>query len=226
MEDVRSTITGTSKQSEHSDTHIAVELKRVPTSRRNKTYSKAGVKQKLKVSGEQTLVIKEELGMSWGQERKLGKLLKDLGIQLQNEHYVRDLSNKLTSGFVKVESKTFFDEAGNEFQETFGRLVGLNKLVDRLLDLYDESKMLTCHKDTIPHNEVWVKIGADHGRHSLKFTLYIANTQKLNSEHNTLVIALASVRDSYKNIARFLEGGFGDELAALHSHNLCGDRKQ
>ena len=91
MEDVRSTITGTSKQSEHSDTQIAVEWKRVPTSRRNKICSKAGVKQKLKVSGEQTLVMKEEQGMSWGQERKLGKLLKDLGIQLQNEHYVRDL---------------------------------------------------------------------------------------------------------------------------------------
>ena len=36
--------------------------------------------------------MKEEQGMSWGQERKLGKLLKDLGIQLQNEHYVRDLA--------------------------------------------------------------------------------------------------------------------------------------
>ena len=32
------------------------------------------------------------------------------------------------------------------------------------------------------------------------------------------MIALASVRDSYENIARFLEGGFGDELAALHYH--------
>ena len=163
------------------------------------------------------MVIKEELGMSWGQERKLRKLLKDLGIELQNEHYVRDLSKKLTSGFVKVESKTFLDEEGNEFQETFGRLVGLNKLVDRLLDLYNERKMLSWHKDTIPHNEVWVKIGADPGRHSL-ITLQIVNIQKPNSEHNTLVIALAPVRDSYENIARFLKGGFGDELAALHSH--------
>ena len=65
------------------------------------------MKQKLKVSGEQTLVIKEELGMSWGQERKLGKLLKDLAIQLQNEHYVRDLSKKLTSGFVKWRARHF-----------------------------------------------------------------------------------------------------------------------
>ena len=52
----------------------------------------------------------------------------------------------------------------------------------------------------------------------LKFTLQIANTQKPHSEHNTLEIALASVRDSNINIAMFLEGGFGDELAALHSH--------
>ena len=63
---------------------------------------------------------------------------------------LKTCQKKLTSGFVKVESKTFLDEEGNEFQETFGRLVGLNKLVDSLLDLYDERKMLTWHKDTIP----------------------------------------------------------------------------
>ena len=123
--------------------------------------------------------------MIWGQERKLGELLKDLGIQLQNEHNVRDLSKNLTSGFVKVESKTFLDEEGNDFQERFGRLVCLNKLVDRLLDLYDEREMPTWHKDTIPNNEVWVKIGADHGRHSLKFTLQIALTHRSQTQNIT-----------------------------------------
>ena len=33
--------------------------------RRNEICKKAGVKQKLKLSGEQTLTIKEEIGMSW-----------------------------------------------------------------------------------------------------------------------------------------------------------------
>ena len=53
-----------------------------------------------------------------------------------------------------MESKTFLDEEGDEFQDTFGRLVGLNKLVDRMLDLYDVRKMLFWHKDTISHNEL------------------------------------------------------------------------
>ena len=32
-----------------------------------------------------------------------------------------------------------------------------------------------------------------------------------------IVIVIVSVPDSYENIARFLECGFGNELAALHS---------
>ena len=58
-------------------------------------------------------------------------------------------------------------------------------------------------------------IGADHGRSSLKFSLQIANTQKFNSQQNTIAIGFTFVQDSYENIARFLDGVFGDELAAL-----------
>ena len=216
VEDVRSTVAGTSKDSE--DTQVALELRRFPSGRRIDICKKAGVKQKLKLSGEQTLTMKEELGMSWRQGRKHRRLLKGLGVQLQSEHWVRRISKELVSYFVRVEKKTFLDEEGNEFQETYGRIKGLNRLIDRLLDLYDAKNMLTWHSNSIPDSEIWVKIGADHGRSSLKFTLQIANTQKPNSQQNTIVIALASVRDSYENIARFLEGGFGDELAALHSH--------
>ena len=82
--------------------------------------------------------------------------------------------------------------------------------------------MLTWHKDTIPRDEIWVKIGGDHGKNSLKFTLQIANTDRPNARQNTIVIALAAVRDTHENIIRFLEGGLGDELVALQSHSWNG----
>ena len=49
VEDVRSTVAGTSKDSE--DTQVALELKKFPSGCRNEFCKKAGVKQKLKLSG-------------------------------------------------------------------------------------------------------------------------------------------------------------------------------
>ena len=61
--------------------------------------------------------------------------------------------------------------------------------------------------------------GGDHGKNSLKFTLQIANIERPNAQQNTVVIAIAAVRDSHENIVRFLKGGLEDELTALQSHS-------
>ena len=61
--------------------------------------------------------------------------------------------------------------------------------------------------------------GGDHGKNSLKFTLQIANIERPNARQNTVVIAIAAVRDSHENIVRFLKGGLEDELTALQSHS-------
>ena len=66
-------------------------------------------------------------------------------------------------------------------------------------------------------NEIWVKIGVDHGKNSLKFTLQIANISNPNAGNNTAVIAVAAVRDSHDNMVRFLEGGLGDDLCTAVS---------
>ncbi|GFR91922.1 amine oxidase [Elysia marginata] len=79
--------------------------------------------------------------------------------------------------------------------------------------------MLTWREGSIPQDEIWVKIGGDHGKNSLKFTLQIANTAKPNARNNTVVIAIASVRDTHDNIIRFLEGGLATDLKALQSHS-------
>jgi len=51
-------------------------------------------------------------------------------------------------------------------------------------------------------------------RLSLHF-IQVINLEKPNSKQNTIVIAIASIRDSYENIDRFLEGGLGHDLEAL-----------
>ena len=70
-----------------------------------------------------------------------------------------------------------------------------------------------------PEGEIWVKIGGDHGKNSQKFTLQIANIAKTKARHNTVVIAIAAVRDSHENMVRFLEGELGSDIKALQSHS-------
>ena len=217
---VRSYVAGPSETS--ADTQLATELKALPTTRRQHIVQRIGVKQKLRISRHYTLAIKEALGMSWRQGRKHGKLLKQVGVHLENERSVRALSKELVSDFVQVEDRLFIREEDSEYRAPYGRIAGLTSFVDRLLDSYEKQNMLTWHKDTIPRDEIWVKIGGDHGKNSLKFTLQIANTDRPNARQNTIVIALAAVRDTHENIVRFLEGGLGDELVALQSHSWNG----
>ncbi|GFO08081.1 amine oxidase [Plakobranchus ocellatus] len=160
--------------------------------------------------------------MSWRQGRKHGKLLREVGIQLENVKSVRDLAKHVVSDFVKVEGRQFLEDDDREYIAPYGRVVGLTKFVDYLLDSYQQQNMLTWHNDTIPSDEIWVKIVGDHGKNSLKFTLQIANIDKPNARQNTVVIAIAAVKDTHKNIERFLQGGLGDELFALQSHSWKG----
>ncbi|KAK3737787.1 hypothetical protein RRG08_061709 [Elysia crispata] len=59
--------------------------------RRNEICKKAGLKQKLELSGEQILTEREELGMSWSQGRKHRRLSKGLEVQIQSEHYITEI---------------------------------------------------------------------------------------------------------------------------------------
>ena len=73
------------------------------------------MKQKIKISRHHTLAIKEALGLSWRQGRKHGKLLKNVGIQLESERSVRVLSKEIVSDFVEVENREFVKEDGDGF---------------------------------------------------------------------------------------------------------------
>ena len=215
-EDFRSNIAGPSCSS--SDSQLGRELKRVPIKRRQDIVANASVKQKIKIPRQKTLAIKEQLGLSWRKSRKQNNLLKQFGIQMENEKSVRELAREIVSDFVTVEKRTFVDGNMSDYEVPYGRIADLPRFVDWLLDSYDQQNMLTWRKGSIPKNEIWVKIGGDHGKNSLKFTLQIANISNPNAGNNTAVISVAAVRDSHDNMVRFLEGGLGDDLSALQSH--------
>ncbi|GFO41213.1 amine oxidase [Plakobranchus ocellatus] len=154
--------------------------------------------------------MKEALGLSWRQGRKHGSLLRKVGVHLENEKPVRELSREIVSDFFHVEERSFLKEGGVEYLAQYGRILNLPQFVDSLLDSYDRQNMLTLNNGSI---------GGDHGKNSLKFTLQIANTEKPNARYNTVVIAIAAVKDTHDNIVRFIQGGLEEDLKALQSHS-------
>ena len=52
----------------------------------------------------------------------------------------------------------------------------LHAFTKRLLDDHSKNNMLTWQNGTIPEEEIWVKIGCDHGRDSFKISYQILNS--------------------------------------------------
>ena len=97
------------------------------------------------------------------------------------------------------------------------KLNNIPQFVDQHLDQLNEKGLLTWHSG-LDESTILIKIGADHGKNLLKFTLEIANTFAPNSQENTIVIGIAAIKDTYQNLHNFLEGGLLDDLKQLQNH--------
>ena len=62
------------------------------------------------------------------------------------------------------------------------------------------SSGLTWHEDTIPSNEVWVKLAGDKGRGSFKCNMQVVNVAHPNSTRNSCLLAVFKAGDSVTNL--------------------------
>ena len=208
-----------------SDAQRATELKLIPRCRRQEIFKKAGGKSQINVDAQQVLIMNETLGLSSRKGRIHSKLLKNVGVRLEGEGKIKHITRAIVEDFVQCKLKTFHKEDCSEAEEVpYTKIRNIPKFLDKMLDAYEDKNMLTWHDGTIPENEVWVKLGGDHGKHSLKLTMEIANTQAPNSKLNTVVIAFAPIKDTHANLISFLEveGGLLDEITQLQTHTWKG----
>ena len=144
---------------------------------------------------------KRETGFELETGEETWQFLRNVGIQEEHEKSVRELSREIVSNFVKVENRLFVKEDTVEYEVPYSRIEDLPKFVASVLDSYNNKMHLLGGGGggggSIPQDEIWVKIGGDHGENSLKFTLQIASLERPNARHSTVVIAIASVRDTH-----------------------------
>lgn len=110
VKETQECVAGPSQES--YDKQVEVELKRIPVSRRQLICSKAGGECKVKIGKEDTLIMKESLGMSWRQSTKCGKLLK-------NEKSVQQFSQTIINDLVLVIERSFVLD-GTECEVPYG----------------------------------------------------------------------------------------------------------
>ena len=175
----RAAVAGTSKESliaQH-----ASELKHVELGSRRDICESAGIKSKPpQLSNLSLLAMKEATDLTWSQLRQQRSFLKQAGLSLQNEHKQRAALENLNTGNIVTQMVDFVDSLGHTHHTALARVSNISDFIIRLLDQHKKYHTLTWHESVIPEDEIWVKLGGDHGKDSLKFTMQIANTYKPN----------------------------------------------
>ena len=80
-------------------------------------------------------------------------------------------------------------------------------------DKYADENRLVWHEQ-IPKDEIWVKIGGDHGGGSFKMCVQIVNVEKPNAAQNTVVFCCFLAPDSHVNLSLAL-CRFEEQIKAL-----------
>ena len=71
--------------------------------------------------------------------------------------------------------------------------------VKSVLDQYDQNNIQTWRNGTIPFNEIWIKVGGDHGGGSFKTMLQVANSRK-----TMFLVFIINCKDSQQNLRKIL----------------------
>lgn len=81
------------------------------------------------------------------------------------------------------------------------------------------AELLTTHGGMIPEDELYVKLGGDHGQGSMKFAFQLANLEKPNSSKKTVVFSLFEAKDTRNNLRTSLER-YNEQLEELKQTKL------
>ena len=148
--------------------------------------------------------MKSKLGLSWDKFKELTRLLRPHNVRLENENAERKYQSDILPQDLVVENHNFLfknDKKEDYFHSAPAIFIdNFQNYLFHILDQYDNQRKLSWHGGNIPENEIWVKIGGDHGQGSLKITLQILNIEKPNSKFHTSIIAMAHVSDNVHNL--------------------------
>ena len=151
------------------------------------------------------------------------------GVKFESERKERKLREELVQEQIVVKNMavTVSDDTKSSDTATATRPVAyirdIPSFVRYTLNRFDEKGLLTWHNRQIHHDEIWIKVGADHGGNSLKMTLQTANLERPNSKSNTFLCCLFEGKDTHENLATIL-GEYSQQLNELRQMEWHGKK--
>ena len=117
-------------------------------------------------------------------------MLRKQGVNVENETAQRKLQQDILPQDLVVEMKHIIFHSRmirKRNRSTLGKhrqllLTNNENYLFNLLNQYQIQSELSWHGDSIPEEEIWLKIGGDHGQGSLKVTLQTLKVEKPNSK--------------------------------------------
>ena len=149
------------------------------------------------------LAIKADLNLPWYQIRKLKCWLREFGVQLESERTARSFIASTIPAYTAKEVP-LTKRNGDIVLAAAVYFPNLIDLVTHYLDMYGKHSKLCSHGGVIPTNQVWLKLGGDHGGGSFKFVFQIANHVRPNSLENTIPISVLECHDTFANLSTML----------------------
>ena len=197
----------------------AASLRRMSSVKRKSLLTDAGILPKTPGAGS-TLALKSDLHMPWYQLRKLKGWLVEYGLHLESERKMRQQLDEQMP-FNIIADNVPFSVAGAIVLRPMVTIPDVVGTVMHYLDKLDKTSQLVWHNGTIPADEVWTKVGGDHGGNSFKFSFQILNVEKPNSLRNIVPFLVFAAKDTPANLATALQP-FVSEIQKLKSAQWQG----
>jgi len=210
--------TGSAAQDAH-------HLRRQPKEAQQKLLQEAGLRPPSGHTPGIGLAIKADLQLPWLGLRKLKWYLKEFGVQIESEHEMRAQVKTVLPFELQCREEALFDKSGSIVMCPVASFPGLTDLILHFITLNEESDLLTWRDGAIPEDEVWVKVGGDHGDDSFKLCFQIVNVAHPNSLENTVPFLVFVAKDSASNLATLLKP-YHQELLALASGKVTWKGKR
>jgi len=184
--------------SDGSRVQMVAGLKRLSAVEQEELLVDAGLRSTTPAAGT-ALAIKADLRLPWSQLRKLRKWLRIFGVKLESEHVMREFIAKTLPSYTAMELP-MTKKNGDVVMAAAVFFPDLVSVIVHFLDMLSDNGKLTWHDGAIPPNEMWLKLGGDHGGGNFKLSVQVANVSSPNATSNTIPVMIFKEKDTAANL--------------------------
>ena len=203
-----------------AEAQAAADLRAVKGAKQRELLQKAGIVPAGATVSGTALALKADLSLPWYALRKLRLWLSSFGVQLESERVMRQQIAAELPFELECEEVPMSERSGRISLAPLVRFPNLVQVIIHFLNEHNQAKSLTWHAG-MAENEIWLKLGGNHGGGSFKLSFQIANVTHPNSTKNTIPLVVFGAKDYVSNLRTAL-GPYAEQVKSLRAREWCG----